>query len=58
MNTYTKKQVLWAILPWGIIGVMVVFTAGAAIGWFTRCNFESEIDRQVNSIMEKKVHAK
>jgi len=57
-STYTKKQIIIAILPWSIILVMVVFSTGAAVGWFTRSNFDSVIDKQVNSIMEKKVSAK
>lgn len=57
-TTYTKKQVFMAILPWSIIGTMIVFSIGAASGWFIRSNFQNEVAQQVNSIMEKKANAK
>ena len=49
VKTYTKKQVVLAILPWAIVYTMVL-SATLIIGmWFYTCNSMDHYDNQVQS---------
>jgi hypothetical protein len=48
VKTYTAKQVIKAALPWVLIALMVIPTAGAFVGWTLRGDFQGAIQREVS----------
>lgn len=49
VKTYTKKQVILAILPWFIIYTLVLSATLIISMWFYTCNSMDHYDNQVQS---------
>lgn len=47
VKTFTVKEVTKAVLPWAIIAVIVLGTAGTVLGWTLRGDFQGAIQREV-----------
>ena len=57
VKNYTRKEVFFKVLPWGIIFTAIVAFSGLASGWTLRSDFDAtikaEVTTQVQSLTQK-----
>jgi len=53
--TYTKKQITKALLGWALFAALLLFFFGMVYGWYSRVDFESTMQSEVNYQIEQKL---